>query len=168
MGEVGIFGEDDRVELIDGEVVEMNPVGGPHISCVVGLTHLLIQASGGRYFVSVQNPIRLRDGREPLPDLSLLKRRPVAAEGPPASGNLLLVVEVSDTTLAYDRDFKLPLYAEDGIREAWIVDLNGRRVEVHSDPGAGGYRSIRISGPGESVASATVEGLLLPVDEVLA
>lgn len=165
MGEVGLLGEDDRVELIDGEVVEMNPVGGPHISCVVGLTNSLAQAADDRFLVSVQNPIRLRDGREPQPDLSLLRERPVAAEGPPGPANVLLVIEVSDTTLAYDKDIKLPLYAASGIAEAWIVDLNGRKVEVHSEPGADGYRSIRIFGPEEDVASATVEGLKVPAGD---
>lgn len=167
MGEIGLLGEDERVELIDGEVVEMNPVGGPHISCVVGLTNSLAQAAGGRFLVSVQNPIRLRDGREPQPDLSLLRERPVAAEGPPAAENVLLVIEVSDTSLAYDKDVKLPLYAASGIPEAWIVDLSGRRVEVHSQPGTVGYRSIRIFAPGEAVISATVEGLVVPIDEFL-
>jgi len=154
MGEVGLLDEDDRVELIDGEVVDMDPVGGPHISCVIGLTHSLMRALDDGYFVSVQNPIRLRDGREPRPDLSLLKRRPAASEGPPEQEDVLLVIEVSDTTLAYDKDVKLRLYAEDGIPEAWIVDLNGRKVEGHS-------------GPEATVVSATVGGLSVPVDEVL-
>jgi Uma2 family endonuclease len=129
MGEAGLLDEDDRVELIDGEVVDMNPVGGPHISCVIGLTHSLMRALGDRCFVSVQNPIHLRDGREPQPDLSLLKRRPAASEGPPEQEDVLLVIEVSDTTLAYDRDVKLRLYAEDGIPEVptWTSTRAGSR-----------------------------------------
>lgn len=168
MGEVGILGEDDRVELVGGELVEMAPIGTRHLSCVVGLTHLLVEAASGRWFVSVQNPIRLGRRDEPEPDLSLLKAKPdPESQGPPGPEDVLLVVEVSDTTLSYDRNIKLPLYARAAIPEVWIVDLNGRAVEVHSAVSPDGYRESRSFGPGERVASGTVEGLSISVAEVL-
>jgi len=168
MGDAGVLGEDDRVELLGGEIVDMAPIGSRHLACVVALTHLLVEASGRRWFVSAQNPVRLSGRDEPQPDLALLGRRPdPAAPTPPGPEELLLVVEVSDTTLAYDRNVKLPLYSRAGIREAWIVDLPGRRVEVHSEPGPGGYRDVQAFGPEEAIVSAALGGVSLPVDEVL-
>jgi len=168
MAEAGVLGEDDRVELLGGEVVDMAPIGSRHLACVVALTHLLVEASGGRWFVSAQNPVRLSERDEPQPDLSLLGRRPRPdAAAPPGPEDVLLVVEVSDTTLAYDRTVKLPLYARAGIPEAWVVDLAERKVEVHSGPAPGGYRASRSFGLGEAIVSATVEGVALPVEEVL-
>lgn len=168
MGEANLLSEDDRVELIDGEIVDMAPIGTRHLACVVALTHLLAEVSGGRYFVSVQNPVALGKRNEPQPDLSLLRTRPVpTAEGPPGPEDVLLVIEVSDTTLSYDRDVKLPRYAQAGIPEVWIVDLERRRVEAHAAPSTEGYRASHEFGPGEQASSASVEGLSLPVDEIL-
>jgi Uma2 family endonuclease len=168
MLEAGVLSEDDRVELIGGEIVDMTPIGRPHLSCVVALTHLLVMAAGGRYYVSVQNPIRLGPSDEPQPDISLIGTRPEPdAEGPPGSDEVLLVIEVADTSLAYDSDVKLPLYARAGIPEAWIVDLRGRKVEVYADPTSGGYRIFRVARPSEQLGSEAVEGLSLSVDEVL-
>lgn len=168
MGEAGVFGEDDLVELVGGEVVDMAPIGSRHLACVVALTHLLVEASAGRFFVSARNPVRLGERDEPQPDLSLLGRRPrPEASAPPGPEDVLLVVEVSDTTLSYDRDVKLPMYARAGIPEAWIVDLAGGKVEVHHGPGPGGYRDLWGFGPGERISSAVVGGLSLSVDGVL-
>lgn len=168
MLEVGLLSEDDRVELIGGEIVEMTPIGRSHLACVIVLTHILVGAARGRYFVSVQNPIRTGPRDEPQPDISLIKTRPDPdGEGPPRSEDVLLVIEVADTSLTYDRDVKLPLYAEAGIPEAWIVDLRGRKVDVYSDPTANGYRVSRSAGAGEQVRSETVEGLSIAVNEVL-
>lgn len=173
MGEVGIFGPGRRVELIRGEIVEMSPIGDPHAACVIrftrGFYRLIFSGAVDALegvAVSVQNPIRLPNS-EPDPDLVLVKARGIVT-GAPRPEDILVVVEVSDTTLRYDRNVKLPLYAEFGIPEVWISDLKGRKVEVHSDPAPDGYRSIRIFGPAERVVSATVEGLSLPVDEVIA
>ena len=84
IGEAGVLGEDDRVELVDGEIVDMAPIGSRHLSCVVALTHLLVERAQGRYFVSVHNPVRLSERDEPQPDLTLLRRRPdPAAPNPP-------------------------------------------------------------------------------------
>jgi Uma2 family endonuclease len=112
--------------------------------------------------VSVQNPVRLSERDEPQPDLTLLRKRPdPAAPGPPGPKDILAVVEVSDTTLSYDRNVKLPLYARAGISEAWIVDLKAGNIEVHSEPASDGYRESL------SFASGIVERLSVPVDEVL-
>ncbi len=168
MGDADVLGEDDRVELVGGEIVDMAPIGSRHLACVVALNHLLVEASSGRFFVSVQNPVRLGDSDEPQPDVSLLGRRPnPAAPAPPGPEDVLLVVEVSDTTLSYDRDTKLPLYARSGIAEAWVVDLAGRKIEVHHGPDPGGYRDLWTFGPGEKVSSAVVGGLSVSVDRVL-
>ncbi len=168
MAEAGILGEDDRVELVGGELVEMTPIGTRHLACVVALNHLLVEASKGRWFVSVQNPVRLGERDEPQPDLSLLRRRPSpGAPAPPGPGDVSAVIEVSDTTLSYDRNVKLPLYARSGVPEAWIVDLAGRKVEVHSDPGPDGYGARRSFAPGERISSRIVEDPSISVDEVL-
>ncbi|HET7479257.1 MAG TPA: Uma2 family endonuclease [Rubrobacteraceae bacterium] len=168
MAEAGVLGEDDRVELVDGEIVDMAPIGSRHLACVVALNHLLVGASGGRFFVSVQNPVRLGERDEPQPDLSLLGRRPrPEASAPPGPEDVLAVVEVSDTTLSYDRNTKLPLYARAGIPEAWIVDLAGQKVEVYYHPDPDGYRTARSFEAGEWIISGAVEGLSVAVDEVL-
>jgi Uma2 family endonuclease len=135
---------------------------------VVALTHLLVERAQGGYFVSVQNPVLLSERDEPQPDLTLLRRRPdPAAPTPPDARDALAVVEVSDTTLSYDRNVKLPLYAQAGISEAWVIDLEAGDVEVHSGPAPDGYRESRSFGSGDRLVSGIVEGLSVPVDEVL-
>lgn len=166
MAEAGLLSEDDRVELIDGEIVEMTPIGTRHLACVVALTHLLVRVSDDRYFVSVQNPIVLDEGTEPQPDLSLLKTRPDPAGELPGPDDVLLVVEVSDTTLDYDQKIKLPRYGRSSIPEVWIVDLQSRRVEVYSEPFYEGYQERRTVGAGEQVQAVTIESLGLPAEEV--
>jgi Uma2 family endonuclease len=128
MAEAGVFSEDDRVELIQGEVVEMTPIGWRHARCVSTLNMLLTRYADGRYVVSVQNPIAVDEHGEPQPDLALVTELPVGRL--PGPEEVLLVVEVSVTTLSYDRNVKLPLYARAGIPEAWIVDLTGEIIEV--------------------------------------
>jgi Uma2 family endonuclease len=168
MLEAGVLSEDDRVELIGGEIVDLTPIRRPHLSCVVASTHLLAMAAGGKFFVSVQNPIRLGPSDEPQPDISLIRTQPEPdAQRPPGSDEVLLWVEVADTSLAYDRDVKLALYARAGIPEVWMVDLRGRKVEIYADPASGRYRVFCAAGPGEQLRSETVEGLSLSVDEVL-
>jgi len=170
MGEAGIFSEDDRVELIDGEVVEMAPIGGRHVESVMRLTRLLslwaLGTEDTELFVSVQNPLSLSEHWEPQPDLALVRRRE-GRSGIPTSEDVALVVEVAATSLIHDRDRKLPLYAETGIPEAWIVDLNADVIEVHSQPRPAGYeRSTRFR-RGERMISATLPGLAFDADEAL-
>ena len=132
MGEAGILHEDDRVELIEGELVEMAAIGTRHFSCVNGLTRMLVRGVGDEAIVSVQNPVRLDEHSEPQPDLTVLRMRDYR-ESLPVPEDVLLLIEVSDPTLAYDRGVKLPLYARSGIREVWIVDLGrGHRASRRS------------------------------------
>jgi Uma2 family endonuclease len=172
MGEAGILGEDERVELVDGELVEMaaRDPSGRHIACVNRLTEMLAEFSRRRYVVSVQNTLVLGDDGAPLPDLALLRRREGCSgdEGPPRAEEALLVVEVADTSLRFDREVKLPRYAAAGVPEAWIVDLVGRGIEVYASPGdGGGYGVAARYGAGEAVRSETVEGLVVDAGEVL-
>ncbi len=169
MGEAGIFGEDDRVELIDGEVVEMNPIGPRHARCVRRLNTLLGRLAGrlagGPYEVDVQNPVVLGEYGEPQPDLALV--REVPAVRLPAPEDVALIIEISDTTLSYDKNVKLPRYARAGIPEVWIVDLQNETVEVYASPEGGRYAVVRRYGRGDELRSETVPGLALPVEEIL-
>lgn len=171
MGEAGIFSEDDRVELIDGEVVEMTPIGWRHAQCVTLLNTLLARfageqaLAGRRYEVSVQNPVGLSRHREPQPDLALVEGLPPGRLPGPAE--VALVVEVADTSLAYDREIKLPLYAGAGIPETWLIDLNAEAIEVHSEPGPRGYGESARFEREERVASITMPGLAFDAAEVL-
>lgn len=166
MLEAGVLSEDDRVELIGGEIIEMTPIGWRHVECVNRLTMLLAAFAAGKgCVVSVQNPLRLTGDAEPQPDLALIKERP--RRNLPASEDVILVVEVAETSLVYDRDIKLPLYARAGIPEVWIVDLRERKVEIYADPASGSYRIFRAAGPSEQLSSETVEDLSVSMDEVL-
>jgi Uma2 family endonuclease len=149
MAEVGILKPTDRVELIRGEIVEMSPIGRRHVAFVNNLTELLITRLTGRAMVSVQNPVVLSDDTEPEPDLAVLRRRvPPYKDAEPTTEDVLLLIEVAESSLAYDRSTKLRLYAEAGVPEYWVVDTVAERVEVYRAPGASGYReTTRVSGP---------------------
>ncbi len=114
----------------------------------------------------MQNPIRLAGGSEPQPDLALVKRRRYRQTHPTAA-DVLLVIEVADTSLAYDRTVKLPLYAEAGVAEAWLIDLVNDTIERHTDPRGGRYRQVAIAGRGESLASTVLPAVAIAVDAVL-
>ena len=141
MAEVGIFGADERVELIDGEIYQMVPLGSEHAAAVVRLNRLFDPVHlHGRATVAVQSPLRLDAANEPVPDVMLLRPRAddyrAALPGP---ADVLLVVEVAKSSLDYDRTVKAPLYARAGVAELWIVDLRSRAVEVATAPGAAGF-----------------------------
>lgn len=166
MGEAGILHEDDRVELIEGELIEMAAIGTRHFTCVNQLTRLLVRGVGDEAIVSVQNPVRLDDYGEPQPDLTVLRPRDYR-ESLPGPRDVLLVIEVSDTTLRYDREVKLPLYARADIQEVWIVDLPGATVERHTEPSADGYGLVRRVWRGDTLRPEALPDLALPVDAVL-
>lgn len=150
LAEVGILSEDDRVELIEGEIVVNSPIGSQHAACVDRLNRLFSQRVGNKAIVRVQNPIRLSEHSEPQPDLALLKPRPdFYANEHPKPEDVLLIVEVAETSAEYDRQVKLPLYARHGIPEVWLVDLAQGRVEVHTNPQGERYTSIRTLTQGE-------------------
>lgn len=143
MGEAGILGPELRTELIEGEVVEMPPIGHLHGGTVKFLVNRLTRSVGERAVVSVQDPIRLDNHTEPQPDIALLcPKGDFYRTAHPRPGDILLVIEVADTTLRYDRDVKLPLYARAGIPEAWLVDLQGLRLTLYRNPGADAYGDI--------------------------
>ncbi len=157
LAEAGVLDEDSRVELIDGIIVAMSPIGAAHITCVNRLGDLfyrLKMENDLNFIVSVQNPLRLGPKQEPEPDLVLL--RPMSEVRVPEASDALLVVEVADTTLATDRSVKAPRYAAAGVPEVWIVDLSENRVEVYRRPGALGYADVRTLRVGEALAMATV------------
>jgi Uma2 family endonuclease len=167
MGEAGIFHEDDRVELLDGQIVEMTPIGPRHAGCVNRLTGLFASVAG-RVTLSIQNPLVLDRHQEPQPDFAMLRHR---ADGyrarHPGPADVLLVVEVGDTSVASDRLSKIPLYAAVGIPEAWLVDLPADTVEVYRQPQAGRYADVRTAQRGETITAAQFPDVTLRVDEIL-
>lgn len=144
MGEAGILPADSRVELIRGQIIDLPPIGTPHLAMVNRLNSLLAVALRGRDTVSPQNPVRLPDGSEPQPDVSILKwRADYYRRRRPAAEDVLLLIEVSDSSLDYDRTVKLPLYAESGIPESWIANLDEWVIEVYREPRDGHYSVSR-------------------------
>ncbi len=167
MAEAGILSEDDRVELIEGELIAMSPIGSRHAAAVARLTALLSRI-GGWGIVWVQNPVRLGPHSEPQPDVALLRYRPdFYASAHPGPEDVLLIVEVAETSADYDRTVKIPLYARHGIPEAWLVDLTEEHVEIYRQPGPEGYRGRRIARRGETVSPILIPGLTVAIEEIL-
>lgn len=168
MAETGILGEDDRVELIEGEIVEMAPIGSRHAACVIRLIRLFSARPRPDVLVNVQNPIRISEYTEPQPDLTLLRFRPdFYARAHPGPEDVLLLVEVAESSAEYDRQVKLPLYARGGLREVWLVDLEGEAVEVYRGPSSTGYTEVQRRERGQTLAPTAVPDLILAVDEIL-
>ncbi len=168
LAEVGILTEDDRVELLDGEIVRMSPIGDRHVAAVNRCNRVFSRAAGERVLVSVQNPVDLDPYNEPQPDVALLRPRDDDyARGKPGPPDLLLVVEVADTSLAYDRQTKLPRYAATGVPEAWLLDLEADALEVHREPRPDGYAMIRRYRRGERVRAAALPDVEVAVDDLL-
>jgi Uma2 family endonuclease len=154
MAEIGVLAADARVELIDGEIIDMAPIGRDHQSIVDRLNRLFVRAVGDDAIVRVQGSIRLSEWSEPEPDVVLLAPRPDFYRGAFASGeDALLVVEVSDTTLRYDRDVKAPLYARHGVPEVWVIDVEHEALLIHGELRDGGYaRHATQVRPGAAIA----------------
>lgn len=167
MGKAGILTEDDRVELIEGEIIEMSPIGDAHAWCVNRLNRLFSKAVGDVAVVSVQNPVRLGDRSEPVPDVMLVRLGPGLRGPHPTPADVLLLVEVSDTTLAYDEQVKVPLYARSGVPETWIVDLNREAIRAHREPTPKGYRLIEVHQRGDRISPSAFPDLSLGVDDIL-
>ncbi len=166
MAETGILPEDERVELIDGEIIEMAPIGGRHVVCVSRLNRLLVQHMGDDATVNIQSPIQLGEDEEPEPDVAVVRARNYGDELP-TSSDVLLLIEVADTSLAFDRGTKLPLYARSGIPEAWLVDLRAQAIERHTNPSRDGYGVALRAGLGEKIESTVVPGLVISADDVV-
>jgi Uma2 family endonuclease len=146
MGQAGVLAPDARVELIEGEVIDKAPIGSRHASAVKKLNALLSAAAGKSAIVAVQDPLRLSDASEPEPDLMLLRpRADFYAHAHPGPADVLLLIEVSDTTVAYDRGIKLDLYAKHRITEVWIVDLDNNVVRFFRNGDGTAYTDITAS-----------------------
>ncbi|MBK1704212.1 hypothetical protein CKO40_06530 [Halochromatium glycolicum] len=135
MGEIGVFEPEARIELIDGELFDMPPIGPPHASETARINQILVEATHGHAIVWPQNPVRLGDLSAPQPDIALLRwRQDFYRQEHPKPEDVLLIVEVADTSLAHDRDRKLPLYARFAIPEVWLINIGARAVTIHRDP----------------------------------
>jgi hypothetical protein len=168
MADAGILHEDDRVELIEGEIVLMTPIGRRHAACVAELTRLLVPAVANRALLWPQNPITLPNESEPQPDIVLLRPRADRYRQDDARPeDVLLLVEVADTSQRYDRTVKLPLYEAAGVPEVWIVDLPGEVIEIYRRPTPSGYSQVEQVGRGGVVAPVAFPDIVLPVDTIL-
>ncbi|HHJ37985.1 MAG: hypothetical protein AXA67_12560 [Methylothermaceae bacteria B42] len=162
MGEAGIFPEDKRVELIEGEIIDMGPIGNPHASSVRKLIHTLSRQINGKALLDVQNPILLDESSEPQPDIVILRpRSDFYATHTPTAKDVLLLIEVADTSLDYDHNVKIPLYARHGIPEVWLIDLENQVIEVYRNPTPQGYTSVQAYQAGEIIQAETISGIKL-------
>ncbi|MFL6282535.1 MAG: Uma2 family endonuclease [Pyrinomonadaceae bacterium] len=167
MGEASVFSPDVRVELIEGEIVEMSPIGDRHAACVGWLTQTITLLLQRTYLVWAQNPVQLDNYSEPEPDILVLRPRDdFYRNGKPHPEDVLLLIEVSDSTLGFDRKRKVPLYARAGIPEVWIVNLNEERVEMFAEPSGGAYQTSAAFSRGEEVQSRSLAALRLGVSEI--
>jgi Uma2 family endonuclease len=168
MVEAGILSETDRVELIAGEVIEMSPIGKRHAACVGWLNRTLTLSLQNVALIWVQNPIQLDERSEPQADVMVLKpRADFYRQSKPTPADVLLVIEVSDTTLEYDRQMKVPLYARAGIPEVWVVNLADERIEAYADPAGDAYQTAALYARGDELQSRALAPLHMSVAEVL-
>ena len=164
----GILTEDDRVELLDGELANMTPIGSSHAACVDRLTRILTSLLGQKAIARIQNPVRLSELSEPQPDVTLLVPRPdFYSSAHPGPRDVYLLIEVADTTGDYDRQVKLPLYAGAGISEVWLVDLAARQVEVYREPSQGSYRTTSVTKAGQRLSPLAFPELALDAKDIL-
>ena len=168
MGKAGILGHQERVELLEGEIIAMSPVGDRHMSCTRRLNHLFAELNAARRaIVSVQDPIATSSS-EPEPDIALLAfQEDLYDFRKPAPRDVLLLIEVSDSSLDYDRNVKLPYYAQVGIPEVWIANLRADRIESYTDPSPEGYRSTRIYQPGDTISPTAFPDFQINVDDII-
>jgi Uma2 family endonuclease len=167
LGEAGIIDEDERVELLDGEIIQMTPIGSRHSSCVSRLIRILMPLRGGAE-LRIQDVLHLREEDDPQPDAALYRpRSDDYEEEHPTAADALLVVEVADTSLLYDRTVKMERYAEAGVPEYWIVDLRRNVVIVSRNPLAGQFMDVREYGPGERWRSAALGNAEVVVDDIV-
>jgi Uma2 family endonuclease len=167
MVEAGILAEDDRVELIDGEVRQMSPIGSVHAAIVNRLNTILSELLVRRAIVSIQNPVILNDYTEPQPDLVVLRLKDdYYREALPGPSDVLLLIEVADTTLEYDRDEKVPRYAGMRVPEVWLVDTNAEEVTQYARPDAGSYQHVGTFAVGEELRSIEISSLGVSISDI--
>jgi Uma2 family endonuclease len=168
MADAGIFGPEERIELIDGEIIEMTPVGDRHIICVNRATTFFTESFGRRAIVSIQNPVHLNIHNMPQPDVVVFKpRADFYSSQRPVPSDVLFLVEVSDTTLRFDQKIKLPRFAAAGISEAWIEDLQHDLLLVYREPERDRYRVCLTYRRGDSVSPLSFPDLIFRVDDLL-
>ena len=168
MADAGILSETDRVELLDGDVIIMPPIGDWHAASVKLFANTFPPALQGRAMIAVQDPVRLGDDSEPQPDIVLLEwRDDFYRSGHPTPGNVLLLIEVADSSVEFDRTVKLAAYARVGIPEVWIAARSERRIESYRGPVADQYTDVQYFGPGESVSPQAFPDVIVEVDRVI-
>jgi Uma2 family endonuclease len=168
MAETGVLRPDARVELLDGRIIDMSPIGPFHGGLVNRLIRLFGKLSNGRWMMSAQNPLRLDDHSEPEPDFMLLKPSPDDyTSRHPEPEDVFLLIEVADASLDYDREEKLPAYGRAGIAEVWIINLRNQTVEVHREPHFTGYGSKTILHAGDQAVPQAFPDAVLNVAELL-
>jgi len=168
LGEVGLFDEDDRVELINGEIIVMSPIGYRHGQTVTNLVECLMEQARRRFMVSPQNPVELDQYSEPQPDIVLVPRSMRTAKRHPLPADVLLLIEVADTSLPYDRETKLAIYARTGIREFWIVNLRDNVLETFRAPQGEAYTHARTFALGETAHPEAFDDVTVPVADIIA
>ena len=168
MADAGILTEHDRTELINGEIIQMSAMGSRHAAVVTRVNNLLVPLFKDKALLRPQLPLRLNDFNEPEPDIVLLKpRRDCYSSRHPGPADVFLVLEISDSSLKYDRDIKLPIYARFLVPEVWIVDLPGDAVLVYRDPSEGGYATSLSFRRGDAPSCFAFPDVELPIEEVL-
>ena len=168
MAEVGILKPDERVELIEGEIIVMAPIGPEHADDVNQFNAVFGPYAPGRFRISIQNPVRLDDGSEPQPDTALLRPRPEGYRAAhPTPADVLLVVEVSDSSLAYDRDVKAHIYGRSSVPETWVRNLPEDCIERFTQPGPEGYALHTVHRHGETLTPVSLPDLEIPVSDLL-
>lgn len=168
MAEVGLLARDARVELIEGEIINMAPIGSRHAGTVDQLANLLKTAVGTHAIVAAQRPLRLGNQSEPEPDILALKpRADFYKHRHPTPADVLLLIEVADSSLRYDREIKLPLYAKHGIADVWLVDLENNELQVCREPVAGNYTDVAVSTQSEKTALSQLPGIYVDLRGVL-
>ena len=167
IGDAGVLSPEDRIELIEGEMIEMAPIGARHFAMVNKLCALLVAAVGNKGIVSVQNPIVLPPRNEPQPDIAILKPRADYYKSLlPGAQDVLLLNEVADTTLEYDRDAKIPTYAQHAIPEVWLVNVQTNSLSIFLDPSHKGYRRLLTPQVGDHVIPHLLPTVRVSVTEI--
>jgi Uma2 family endonuclease len=168
MGEAGIFPPGARVELINGEIIDMAPIGSPHAGKVKRLNNLLTRILGDQAIIDLQNPVILGDLSEPQPDIAVLRpRADFYEQAHPRADDVLLLIEVADTTARYDREIKMPLYARHGIVEVWLLDLEHGQLEIYREPNAEGSRQVVAAEHQARIALTALPEVSIAVADIL-
>ena len=167
MAKAGVLNEDDRVELIDGEIIAMSAIGPAHVGAVNSSTMFWAIRLGGRAIAQIQNPIRLDERNQPQPDIAMKLKDDFYRSGLAGPDDVLLLIEVADSSLEYDRRIKLALYARFGIPEFWIVNIRARSIEVYTDPVNGEYTTLQTFRRGQTATPTAFPDVVLPVSDII-